>query len=135
MVMRPCENVTQADWLKVNPWGLRNILRWARDHYNNPPIFITESGRPDDADLNDDGRIYYYNNYINEVLKAIKLDNVDVRGYTAWSLMDNLEWTSGYYAKFGLYSVDFSSPNRTRTPRASAEFYRLLISNHGFPKP
>ncbi|RUS76031.1 hypothetical protein EGW08_016209 [Elysia chlorotica] len=131
----PCWPNTQADWLKVNPWGLRNILRWARDHFNNPPIFITESGRPDDADLHDDGRIYYYNNYINEVLKAIKLDNVDVRGYTAWSLMDNLEWTSGYFAKFGLYSVDFSSPNRTRTPRASAHFYRQLVANHGFPSP
>ncbi|GFN90101.1 lactase-phlorizin hydrolase-like [Plakobranchus ocellatus] len=131
----PCWPSTQADWLKVNPWGLRNILRWARDHYNDPPIFITESGRPDDADLNDDGRIYYYNNYINEVLKAIKLDGVNVKGYTAWSLMDNLEWTSGYFAKFGLYSVDFNSPNRTRTPRASAAFYHRLIANHGFPKP
>uniref|UniRef100_A0A0B7B461 Uncharacterized protein n=1 Tax=Arion vulgaris TaxID=1028688 RepID=A0A0B7B461_9EUPU len=66
------------------------------------------------------------------MLKAIRLDNVDVRGYTAWSLMDNLEWVSGFGSKFGLYYVDFDSTNRTRTPRASATFYKNLISENGF---
>nr|8IN1_A Chain A, Beta-Glucosidase [Aplysia kurodai]8IN1_B Chain B, Beta-Glucosidase [Aplysia kurodai]BAX08664.1 beta-Glucosidase [Aplysia kurodai] len=131
----PCWPDTDASWLKVNPWGIRKLLRWARDHYHNPEIIISESGRPDGEDLTDDGRIYYYKYYINELLKAIKLDGVRVKGYTAWSLMDNLEWTSGYYAKFGLYHVDFNSPNRTRTPRTSATFYQQLIKDRGFPKP
>ncbi|XP_059176998.1 lactase/phlorizin hydrolase-like isoform X2 [Physella acuta] len=131
----PCWPGTEADWLKVNPWGVRNILRWAKEHFNNPPIYITESGRPSQDVLGDTDRIYYYKYYINELLKAIRLDNVDLRGYTAWSLMDNLEWTSGYYSKFGLYSVDFDSVNRTRTPRDSAKFYSQLIQDNGFPRP
>ncbi|CAG5136706.1 unnamed protein product [Candidula unifasciata] len=131
----PCWGVTAQDWLKVNPWGIRYILRWVKEHYNNPIIFITESGRSTEGGLDDPERIYYYKYYINEVLKAIKLDHVRVHGYTAWSLMDNLEWTTGYDAKFGLYSVDFNSSSRTRVPRASAAFFRNLTIENGFEEP
>ncbi|XP_025092494.1 LOW QUALITY PROTEIN: lactase-phlorizin hydrolase-like [Pomacea canaliculata] len=121
-------------WLRVNPWGIRNVLRWVRDRWQNPPVYITENGRPDVEGPNDIDRIYYHRNYTNELLKAIKLDGCDVRGYTAWSLMDNFEWTSGYTQRFGLYAVDFNSPNRTRSPRQSATFYRELITENGFVK-
>ncbi|XP_035826095.1 lactase-phlorizin hydrolase [Aplysia californica] len=132
----PCWPKTIASWLQVNPWGIRSILRWARDTYHNPEIIISENGWPDRGhDLTDDGRIYYLKYYINELLKAIKLDGVRVKAYTVWSLMDVLEWTGGYSAKLGLHQVDFDSPNRTRTPRASAFFYQKVIKDHGFPKP
>lgn len=60
-------------------------------------------------------------------VSAIKLDGVNVRGYTAWSLMDNFEWARGYSEKFGLYFVNMSDPNRARTPKASARFYHDII--------
>merc|ERR1712150_288083 len=80
----------------------------------------------------DDHRIYYYSQYTNQMLKAIKLDNCNIIGYTAWSLMDNFEWGTGYDEKFGIYHVDFNDPSRKRTPKASAEWYRDLIQDNGF---
>jgi lactase-phlorizin hydrolase len=73
----PNQHRTKAGWLKVNPWGLRYILNWVKDHWGNFPIYITESGRPDEADvLNDINRIYYYRNYTNEVLKGNEKKNI-----------------------------------------------------------
>lgn len=63
---------------------------------------------------------------------AINLDGCDVRGYTAWSFLDNLEWFSGYTEKFGLYNVEFSDPNRPRTPKLSASYFASVIEANGF---
>ncbi|BFZ09250.1 hypothetical protein BsWGS_12289 [Bradybaena similaris] len=127
-----CWPHTGAYWMRANPWGIRKGLDWAKKHYQNPVIFITENGRNTDADLDDPDRIYYYKYYTNEVLKAIRFDGVRVHGYAAWSLMDNLEWADAFNPKFGLYHVDFDSANKTRTPRTSAAFYRDLIAHNGF---
>lgn len=62
----------------------------------------------------------------------MKLDGCDVRGYTAWSLMDNFEWMHGYSEKFGLHYVNFSDPARKRIPKESAMFYSKLIRDNGF---
>lgn len=51
----------------------------------------------------------------------------DVRGYIAWSLLDNFEWLSGYTIRFGLYHVDYITLKRT--PKSSAKWYKRFISN------
>lgn len=66
---------------------------------------------------------------------AYRLDGVDLRGYTARSLMDNFEWLHGYTVKSGLYHVDFNNVNRPRTARASASYYTEVITNNGMPLP
>ncbi|CAG2210420.1 LCT [Mytilus edulis] len=125
-----------SSWLKVTPWGIRKALTWIRNKYGHAPIYITENGVSDkNGSLQDDHRIYYYKHYINNILKAIRLDDVNVRGYTAWSLMDNLEWKEGYSERFGLHYVNFSDPERPRIPKASARFFRDLITDNGFFKP
>jgi lactase-phlorizin hydrolase len=65
-------------------------------------------------------------------LQAIRLDGVNVRGYTLWSLIDNFEWSRGYNEKFGIHYVNFSDPSRTRVKKASARWYADLIKMNGF---
>lgn len=52
------------------PWGFRKLLNWVKTEYNNPPIYVTESGFSDRGELNDTGRIHYYRVSRNYLLKA-----------------------------------------------------------------
>ncbi|KAM8933999.1 lactase/phlorizin hydrolase-like [Pelodytes ibericus] len=125
-----------SNWLRVTPFGFRRILKWIKEECNNPPIYVTENGISErEADLNDKWREHYYKHYINEALKAIRYDGVDLRGYTAWCLMDNFEWTAGYVERFGLYYTNFSDPNLPRIPKESTKYYRTLVECNGFPDP
>uniref|UniRef100_A0A8B9DLH2 Lactase n=1 Tax=Anser cygnoides TaxID=8845 RepID=A0A8B9DLH2_ANSCY len=124
-------------WLKVTPFGFRKLLRWIKEEYGNPPIYVTENGVSErgDTDFNDTWRIHYHRNYINEALKAVVLDGVDLRGYTAWTLMDNFEWAVGFDERFGFYHVNYTDPSLPRLPKASARYYSQIISCNGFPDP
>ncbi|XP_019945550.2 lactase/phlorizin hydrolase-like [Paralichthys olivaceus] len=126
-----------SSWLKVSPFGFRRILNFIKEEYGNPPIIITENGISERGpiDLNDIHRSYYYEKYINQVLKANLLDGVDIRGYTAWSLMDNLEWATGFSERFGLFYVNQSDPELSRVAKSSVAVYSTIINCNGFPDP
>lgn len=134
--INPAWLTSGSAWLLVNPPGLRSLLNWIKSHYGNPAIYVTENGISDrNGTMEDWHRIYYYKHYVNNVLKAIDMDQVRVIGYTAWSLMDNFEWEKGISERFGLFHVDFSDPNKPRTPKASAKYYSQLVADNGFPAP
>ncbi|XP_054758147.2 lactase/phlorizin hydrolase-like [Lytechinus pictus] len=125
-----------SDWLKVVPWGIRRLLAWIKNEYGDLPVYVTENGysTEDVKELDDVMRQKYYKSYVNEVLKAILLDEVNVKGYTAWSLLDNFEWAEGYTERFGMVYIDFSDDDRTREPKVSTEVYAEIVANNGFVK-
>ncbi|XP_023311496.1 myrosinase 1 isoform X2 [Anoplophora glabripennis] len=119
-----------APWFKITPWGIRKLLNWLKETYNNPTIIITENGMPDNSSVIDDvTRVRFFRDYLSNVRSAME-DGVNVIGYTAWSIMDNFEWGLGYTQKYGLYHVDFDSINRTRTPKTSAAYYKKVTETH-----
>ena len=68
----------------------------------------------------------------NLLFPAQKEDGCNVISYTAWSLLDNFEWGSGYSEKFGLHYVDFNDPDRPRSVKESARYFSQLIRDNGF---
>ncbi|XP_058829748.1 lactase/phlorizin hydrolase-like isoform X2 [Topomyia yanbarensis] len=115
-----------SDWLKVYPKGMYSLLSWIRSEYDNPPVYVTENGVSDRGGTKDVARIDYYNQYLNAVLDAME-EGCDVRGYVAWSLMDNFEWRAGLTERFGLYYVDYEDPARTRIAKSSAKAYANIV--------
>uniref|UniRef100_A0A3Q3JBG6 Klotho beta n=1 Tax=Monopterus albus TaxID=43700 RepID=A0A3Q3JBG6_MONAL len=115
---------------------LRRVLSWIKLEYGNVRVLVAEGGWFSDAGVGreDTVAIYLMKSFINQVLQAIKFDGVQVFGYTAWSLVDGFEWNYGYTVRRGLFYVDFSNPNRTRTPKTSAQYYRHVVCDNGFPR-
>jgi beta-glucosidase len=108
---------TNNGW-EVWPQALYDtVTRISRD-FNRPQIEITESGcayddGPDaDGAIHDTRRIDYHRQYLQALARAIT-DGADVRGYHAWSLIDNFEWAEGFSQRFGLAYVDFKTQKRT----------------------
>uniref|UniRef100_A0A8C9WRR5 beta-glucosidase n=1 Tax=Scleropages formosus TaxID=113540 RepID=A0A8C9WRR5_SCLFO len=134
----PAWPLTASEWIRSVPWGLRRLLSFIAAEYTSitkVPIYITGNGMPTQFGgdvFNDTERILFLKSYINEALKAVRLDGVDVRGFTVQSLMDGFEGPQGYSERFGLHYVNFEDPNRPRTPKASAYFYSKVIENNGF---
>jgi len=132
----PIGRPADSDWLVAVPWGIYNVLKWIEDRYGNPPLYITENGCDVPGEegmsleelLDDDFRVRFLDGYIWNLMKA-KSEGMDIRGYFAWSLMDNFEWANGYDKRFGLHYVNFSHPNLTRTPKSSAHWYSDYVNN------
>ena len=83
---------------------------------------------PAGAEVQDPLRVDYLRSHLLAVHRAIEL-GVDLRGYFAWSLLDNLEWSLGFAKRFGIVHVDFET--QQRTPKASARFYSEVIRTNG----
>uniref|UniRef100_A0A1B6LLQ7 beta-glucosidase n=1 Tax=Graphocephala atropunctata TaxID=36148 RepID=A0A1B6LLQ7_9HEMI len=129
----PSWTTGNSSWLKVVPKGMRGVLNYIRLMYNNPPVFITENGLSSNSGLQDDDRIRYHHDYLVEMLLAYYVNMCNVIGYTAWSIVDNFEWSSGYTARFGLHWVDFNDPARPRTKKKSVMFFKQLLATRMLP--
>ena len=104
----------------TDPGGFREVLDIAASYQladgSQVPIWVTENGI---ADGGDSKRPSYIVNHIAVVQDEIA-HGMDIRGYTYWSLVDNLEWANGYDLEFGLYGSDPTTPELERTPKAAS---------------
>ncbi|KAL1513061.1 hypothetical protein ABEB36_002539 [Hypothenemus hampei] len=123
----PSWPASSTDWLHYAPFAMRKLVNYINDLYKPGEIFITENGWCDEELIEDPDRIRYHKGYLSSLLDAILIDKVNVVGYTAWSLLDNFEWTSGYTQRLGLIYVDHDSPNRTRTWKSSGLYYKKVV--------
>jgi beta-glucosidase len=113
--LRPAKGteVTQTG-MEFYPECVEHVVRYAAKEAG-VPIFVTENGI---ATEDDTRRVEYIQRALAGLKRAID-DGVDVRGYVAWSLMDNFEWNSGYTPKFGIVAVDLNTQKRTIKPSAT----------------
>lgn len=121
--------LTEMGW-EMHPESLISTLTTTQERLPGVPLYITENGGafPDpivSQAIDDQDRVNYYATHIDAALTA-RERGVDLRGYFAWSLLDNLEWAEGWTKRFGLFHVDRET--QKRTAKTSAYFFRELIA-------
>ena len=122
---------TQIGW-EVYPEGLADILLWLKDEYTGDlPLYVTENGMAwadtvsaRDGAVNDQQRVDYFDSHLRACLD-VKAKGVPLKGYFAWSLLDNYEWALGYGPRFGLVHVDYDT--QVRTPKASFKAFQSML--------
>lgn len=120
---------THLDW-PVDPAGLTEVLTWVADRAPGLPLYVTENGACyadqvlDGGRVADWDRIAYLAGHLGACAAALDR-GVPLRGYFAWSLLDNFEWAWGYEKRFGLVHVDYDT--LARTPKLSADWYAARI--------
>ena len=123
---------TALDW-EVHPAGLEEMLLRLTKDYDAPALYVTENGSAwtDEADANgyvaDHERTAYLLDHVDAVAEAVA-QGAPVRGYFAWTLLDNFEWAYGYRPRFGLAHVDYATQRRVL--KLSGQTYRDLIDRN-----
>ncbi|GAV69086.1 Glyco_hydro_1 domain-containing protein [Cephalotus follicularis] len=122
-----------SNWLHVYPSGIYDLLLYTKKKYNNPLIYITENGVDEvnnstlslEEALVDSMRIDYYHQHLSFLQRAIK-DGANVKGFFAWSLLDNFEWNSGFTVRFGINYVDYKHGLK-RYPKQSSYWFKKFL--------
>nr|BAO04176.1 hypothetical protein [Delphinium grandiflorum] len=134
--LKPIGDRASSIWLYIVPRGMRSLMNYIKQKYGNPPVIITENGMDDPNDpfkplkecLKDEKRIKYHHDYLENLLASITEDGCNVKGYFAWSLMDNWEWAAGFTSRFGLYFVDYKD-NLKRYPKDSVQWFKKFLTS------
>ncbi|HWU61025.1 MAG TPA: GH1 family beta-glucosidase [Ensifer sp.] len=125
---------TDIGW-EIDSSGFIGVVRTLYKTYDLPEFYITENGAcynmgvGEDGEVDDQPRLDYYADHISVAADMIA-EGYPLRGYFAWSLMDNFEWAEGYKMRFGLVHVDYET--QQRTVKKSGHWYRELAAS--FPK-
>ncbi|MET7881117.1 MULTISPECIES: GH1 family beta-glucosidase [Micromonospora] len=124
--------VTDMGW-EIDAPGLVETLRRVHEDYTDLPLYVTENGSAFvdevvDGQVDDVDRLGYFDAHLRAAHEAIDA-GVPLKGYFAWSLMDNFEWAWGYTKRFGMIHVDYDT--QTRIPKSSARWYASVIRRNG----
>ena len=117
---------------EIYPQGLTDLLVGLRRNYGSVPLYVTENGMALHDEVDADGRVHdgarirFLERHFEAARAAIEQD-VDLRGFFVWSLLDNFEWAMGYAPRFGVVYVDFET--QQRIPKDSFYFYRDWIAS------
>ena len=129
----PVNNVlTDIGWEVYAP-SLGKLIKQLYDRYDLPDMYITENGacynmEPVDGVVDDAPRTEYLSEHISVCADVIDA-GIPLKGYYAWSLMDNFEWAEGYRMRFGLVHVDYET--QERTIKDSGKWYKVLAETFG----
>ena len=121
---------TDLGW-PIVPNGLYDTLFDLKERYAPKEIIITEGGgafndEPDEkGHVNDQRRIAYYEAYLEAAARSYQA-GVPLKGYFAWSFLDNFEWAEGFGPRFGIVHVDYQNGLK-RTPKDSFYWFQSLI--------
>lgn len=108
---------TDMGWA-VQPEGLYEQLLDLKNNYGNPAVYVAENGAAYNDEVGTDGAVHdaqrtqFIKEHIEQVHRALA-DGVNLKGYLAWSLLDNFEWAFGLSKRFGIVRVDYDSLKRT----------------------
>lgn len=128
---------TAMGW-NIDPSGMTDLLVSLAEAYPDQELMVTENGAAfedvvsADGRVHDDRRVAYLHDHVEAVGVAIDR-GADVRGYFAWSLLDNFEWGFGYERRFGIIRVDYDTQERLW--KDSAHWYRRLARTGVLPAP
>lgn len=123
---------TDIGW-EIVPEGIAHLLHQVYDRYDLPPVYITENGAcyneglNNDGAVHDDSRLDYIARHLNILADATD-QGIPLKGYFAWSLMDNFEWAEGYKMRFGIVHVDYDT--QVRTIKNSGHWYSNVAAAH-----
>ncbi|XP_050937145.1 beta-glucosidase 12-like [Cucumis melo] len=126
--------VSDESWLAVYPKGLRDLMVHIKIHYEDPIIYITENGYLDydssnvEKQLMDLGRVKYHQEHLIKLHESMEA-GVKVKGYFAWTLLDDFEWSRGYTMRFGITYVDFKNKTLERIPKLSSKWFTHFLSS------
>ena len=126
---------TAMGW-EICPDDLENLFVRLHRDYSCPAYYITENGAAFDDTLTAQGRVHdthrvqYYHEHLRRVHQSIER-GIPLKGYFAWSIMDNFEWAHGYAKRFGLVYVDYN--NQKRFPKDSYFYYQKVARTHALP--
>lgn len=133
-IQAPRGPLTAMGW-EQHPESLTGLLTWLDRHTGGLPLVVVENGAAFedtvvDGRVRDTARADYFRSHIGAVHSAIE-QGARVRGYFAWSLLDNFEWSFGYTRRFGIIHVDFDT--QERTIKDSARFYSTVATRNTCP--